>query len=80
MIGLNLRVAKSTDRQRIGAQGKVVDETKNVFVVENAGAEMVLPKNECDFEFDIGNELVLVDGKKIVYRPEQRLKALWRMI
>jgi len=80
MIGLNVRVAKSSDPKRIGIAGKVVDETRNVFVVEKNGNEMILPKNECEFEFDLAGERVIVDGKMIVYRPEQRLKTLWRSL
>ncbi len=79
MIGLEVRVAKSTDRGRQGVKGRVVDETKNVFVVENMeGAEMKVPKAECEFEFTLGSEKVLVDGRKILYAPAQRVKALWR--
>ena len=79
LIGLEVRVAQSTDAARKGISGKIVDETKNVFVVEKMdGVEIKLPKAECGFEFSLGNEKVLVDGKKILYRPEQRLKALSR--
>src|SRR3989338_1316437 len=78
MIGLNVRVLQSTDKSRMGASGKVIDETKNVFVIESNGAQMILPKAECGFEFDLNGEKVMVDGKKICYRPELRIKALWR--
>ena len=78
MIGLWARVSGSTDKGRQGISGKVVDETRNVFMIESDGREIAVPKAECGFEFDLGGEKVVVDGRKIVYRPEQRLKALWR--
>lgn len=80
MIGLSVRVAESTDRARLGITGRVVDETKNVFVIENEGREVKVPKAEAVFEFGFGDEKVFVKGKKILYSPEQRTKALWRSV
>lgn len=74
LIGLDVRVFRSTEKGREGMGGKVVDETKNVLVVERDGGEKRIPKSECKFEFAIGDEKVVVDGKKIAYRPEQRVK------
>jgi len=73
LIGLAVRVAKSSSTERVGIKGRVVDETKNTLVLDNG---KVLPKTECVFEFDI-NENVLLDGKTIMKRPEDRVKE-WR--
>ncbi len=69
MIGLNVKVVESSDPHRIGIKGKIIDETKNTFVLEN---KKVIPKKECVFEFDVG-EKIIVDGKKILKRPEDRI-------
>jgi len=74
LIGLGVRVIESTDAERIGLGGKVVDETRNLLVIEKDGKEKMVPKGECVFEFMIGDEKARVEGKKIVARPEQRVK------
>ena len=73
LIGLAVKVAESTSTERVGIKGVVVDETKNTLILDNG---KVLPKTECVFEFDI-NEKVLLDGKTIMKRPEDRVKE-WR--
>ena len=78
MIGLNAKVVQSTDSKKKGINGKVIDETKNTFVIENNGVEKIVPKIEAMFEFIIGNERMIVDGKRIIYKPEQRTKLAWR--
>ena len=71
LIGLNVLVVKSTDRNREGMKGKVIDETKNTLVLEGG---KVIPKKEVEIEFELGNEKVLVEGKKILGRSEDRVK------
>ncbi len=70
MIGLKVKVKKSTDPKRKGVKGKIIDETKNTFVLEG---KRIIPKKECEFEFDIG-EKVIIKGKEIMKRPEERIK------
>jgi len=78
LIGLETRVSRSSDTSRENLKGIVVDETKNTLVIESKGIEKIVPKNEAEFEFKLGKEKVKVDGKKILYKPEQRVKVLWR--
>jgi len=76
-IGLETRVySKDKNKQKIN--GKVVDETKNLMLIEKNGEIKKIPKKEAMFEFKIGKKTVKVDGKKILFKPEQRLKVLWR--
>jgi ribonuclease P protein subunit POP4 len=70
LIGLKVRVIESSDPGKKDIGGKIIDETKNTIVLENG---KILPKKECVFEFDIGKK-VLIDGKKIMKRPVDRLK------
>lgn len=70
MIGLKVRVVESSDPNRKNTTGKIIDETKNTFLLED---DKILPKKECVFEFDIG-EKIIVDGKKIIKTPQERLK------
>ncbi len=76
MIGLRVNVTKSTDKAREGTKGIVLDETQNTFVVltSDGKGKQVLPKKECEFEFDLEKEKVIVKGKDILKRPEDRVK------
>lgn len=74
LIGLEIIVIQSTDPKRIGTKGIVVDETQNTFVIINDGEEQVIPKKECEFEFNLNGEKVIIKGKEILRRSEDRTK------
>jgi ribonuclease P protein subunit POP4 len=76
MIGLEVKAFYGTKEL---VSGIVVDETKNTFKIENRhGLEKIVPKKGNVFEFVIGDEKAVVEGKNILYSPAARLKALWR--
>jgi len=75
IIGLKAEVVGSSDKGREKMKGKIIDETKNTFTLETVGGEKIVPKAEAVFEFYLGDEKVIVEGKKLVYRPEDRIKA-----
>jgi ribonuclease P protein subunit POP4 len=77
MIGLGVKVIKSTDKGRIGTSGVVANETQNTIVIRSGKEEIVIPKKECEFEFDLENEKVNVKGNDFVKRPEDRVKE-WK--
>jgi len=56
--------------------GEVVSETRNMLrVLRDDGRIVSLPKEAYFFEFQLpSNEKVLVEGKMLVGRPEERLK------
>lgn len=78
LIGLEATVTRSPDRGKTGIKGKIVDETRNVLVIEEKGQEKKIPKNEASFLLKIGDEKKEVDGKKLVARPEDRVKLFFR--
>jgi len=73
LIGLDVCVSESSDLGRKNIKGKVIDETKNTIVILVGKGKKILPKNECVFEFNIG-EKVKIDGKEIIKKPEDRIK------
>jgi len=77
LIGLKVRVVKSTDPKREGSEGIIVDETKNTIVAKKGKEKITFPKNECEFEFDLDNEKVVLNGKEMMKRPEERAKE-WK--
>ncbi len=78
LIGLKAGVAQSSDENKKKVSGMVVDETKNIIFIEAGNVVKQVPKKEAVFEFLLGDEKVLVDGKKILFRPEDRVKVFWR--
>jgi ribonuclease P protein subunit POP4 len=73
LIGLRVRVVRSTDPGVVGLEGRVVDETKNMFVLEVHGTETRVPKGGNRFRFEAGDGAEL-EGDEIRFRPEDRIK------
>ncbi|MEM2974116.1 MAG: ribonuclease P protein subunit [Candidatus Micrarchaeia archaeon] len=77
-IGLRMTIVKSPSRNRIGISGKVIDETRNTFSIEQADGRVIrIPKKDSVFLFRKGDEKFEVDGNKIMYRPEDRTKKVF---
>lgn len=57
----------------VGLRGRVVDETRNMLIVDVSGREKMIPKQGSRFRFDVqgGTE---VEGDEIRHRPEDRIK------
>jgi len=65
---------ESSDSSRIGTRGKIVDETKNLVVIETGKGEKKIPKAEVKLMVSLGKEMVLLDCSQLVQRPEDRIK------
>jgi len=79
LIGLKVEVAESANRKNVGIKGRIVDETRNVFVIEKAGGkEVKLSKEHSVFVFSLGEHEVRIDGKILVGRPEDRIRKKFK--
>jgi ribonuclease P protein subunit POP4 len=76
LIGLQARVVESTDKNKIGIEGRVIDETMQTLKIRKQnGKEVVVPKKECVFMFMLpSGEKVQVNGKLLYGRPADRIK------
>lgn len=75
IIGLKVRIAKSTDTSQKGLTGRVMDESYNTFVIETKNGEKTVAKKNAFFVFTLPNKTkVEVDGKILISRPEDRIK------
>ena len=75
LIGLNARVARSTNRNSIGISGKVIDETRNTLAIRQNSHSKIVPKETTVFQFTLPNGTVVeVEGSAIIGRPEDRVK------
>jgi ribonuclease P protein subunit POP4 len=76
-IGLDVEISNSSQRKLIGLKGKVVDETKNLIVIEAHGKDVRVPKVSATFRFTLDDgEKMDVDGAKIAFRPHERAKKV----
>jgi ribonuclease P protein subunit POP4 len=76
-IGIPVEIIKSASRKLIGLRGKIVDETKNLLVLETEKGIKRIQKNGNTFLFGLeSGEKIEVDGKKIMFRPEERPKKI----
>lgn len=75
LIGLKARVTNSSDSTLLGTYGTIVDETRNILIIEQDGRTKIVPKASSRFMFTRPNgEKVEVDGAKLVGQPEERVK------
>lgn len=77
-IGLEVEIVNSSQRKLIGLNGVIVDETKNLIVIEKAdGIEVKIPKVSSTFRFTTEDkQKVDVVGKEIAFRPYERPKKV----
>src|SRR4030095_6793377 len=76
-IGLEAEIVNSSQRQLIGLKGTIVDETKNLLVIEKEGRELKIPKTSSTFRFTLENgEKMDVEGKAVAFRPHERPKKV----
>jgi len=74
-IGLKVKVAKSTNSSSVGIKGRVIDETRNTFVLMQNGVEKRVMKETSVFHFTYPDgTIVEIDGKLLVGCPEDRIK------
>ena len=72
LIGEHVEVSYHTDPSLWGISGTVVDETREMLVIKSNGTKKIISKRPAKFVFE-GGELV---GKKIAYRPQDRIKKV----
>ncbi len=78
-MGLPVKVVKSTHRELIGIEGKVVDETKNTITIDCVDGEKTIPKKVATFHFNLPDgSIIEIKGKILVARPEDRIKKKFR--
>ena len=70
-IGEKLEVIESSNKDLIGVKGKVINETRNMFELDN-GKKLI--KDQSVFDISIDEKVFRIDGKLLVGRPEDRIK------
>ena len=75
-IGLRVKIIECSDPTWIGQCGLIIDETKNTFLIEIDNKKKIIAKKTARFEFIINNEKISINGEKIKFRPEDRIKKI----
>lgn len=71
-IGLPVKIIECTDKSLEGIEGIIIDETKNMLIIEADGKIKKVAKDIAKFEIN-GR---IINGKKIKYRPEDRIRKI----
>jgi len=71
-IGRRIKILECTDASLKGLEGTIVDESKNMLVIETNHGMKKIAKNIALFDID-GR---IVEGRRITYRPEDRIRKI----
>jgi len=74
LIGLYVKIKECKDPSWVGKSGFIIDETKNTFVIEYEDKKKVIAKKAAIFEFDYQGNKITLEGSKIAFKPEDRIK------
>jgi ribonuclease P protein subunit POP4 len=75
LIGLEAQVVSSSDPTLLGVYGKILDETREMLVIEHMSKPKIVPKSGSNFEIKLpSGERVVVEGTRLVGRPEERVR------
>ena len=76
LIGLHVKIKDCKDPRWIGKSGIILDETKNTFLLVIDNQKKRIAKNIALFEFEYKGKKIEIEGLKIAFRPEDRIKKV----
>ncbi len=74
LIGLHMKVVDARNKDLIGIEGKIVDETKNCLVIETSKGERKVLKTNVSFKVCVEGKNIIIEGNYLVGRSEDRIK------
>ena len=79
LIGKNVEVVEADNKDLNGITGKIIDETRNTFVVDTHNGEKTLVKDQVTLKMEHKGNTYEVNGKLLVNRPEERIKKVRKL-
>ncbi len=74
LIGLHVRVVRSSNPRQAGISGIIVDESRNMLVIMTRNGIRRIQKKFSLFELHLPDDTrVVVDGSVLVLQPEKRI-------
>lgn len=74
LIGQEITITQSKNKEIVGLKGKVIMETKNMITVNTEDGKKNIPKDICQFSNNQG--ILETDSTKLSKRPHERMEIL----
>jgi RNase P/RNase MRP subunit p29 len=74
LIGKQVCIETCTDPTLEKLHGMILDETKNMILINTERGRKWVAKNTATFSFSIKTTPVTIHGSKLRFRPEERVK------
>ncbi|MDA0756363.1 MAG: ribonuclease P protein subunit [Crenarchaeota archaeon] len=75
LIGQNVTISDSKNKEIIGINGKIIMETKNMIIMNTKNGKRNIPKDICQLSSDNG-VVIETDSTELNKRPHERLEIL----
>lgn len=85
LIGLKVEILDTPNRGLAGMGGRVVDETRNMLIIEKRDGELRVPKAGASLVFTLpSGQRVKVAGSILISQPENRInkriqRSRWKL-
>ena len=76
IIGLTCTVDNSTNKELVGITGKIINESKNMLILDTKFGEKLIPKKICTFKISNHNDTTTISGTKLYNRSHERLEVI----
>jgi len=81
LIGLKTIISDSTNKQIVGLNGTVVDETKSMFIINTKNGFKMIQKKHNTWKFLVNNKETTLSGALFEKRSFDRLETkIWQKI
>ena len=74
LIGQDVTVTDSENKEIVGINGKVIMETKNMIILDTKNGKKNTPKDICQLSNNKG--IIQTDSTKLSKKPHERLEML----
>ena len=74
LIGQEITITQSKNKEIVGLKGKVIMETKNTITINTDNGKKNIPKDICQFSNNQG--ILETDSTKLSMRPHERMEIL----
>ncbi len=73
LIGLDTAITSSSNSQLVGLCGKIIDETKSMFLIDTLHGVKMIPKDNSMWKFDLVKTNITINGALISKRSYERI-------
>ncbi len=74
LIGQDVTITDSKNKEIVGIRGKIIMETKNMIILDTKNGKKNLPKDICQLSNNDG--IISTDSTRLSKRPHERLEML----